>query len=282
MHNKRATRTIYKVGQWITPLATGVAVFPGVLANVDSQSPPYNTWPMMVLSAVKFLNDWSLLLYVIAAAMFFLGWLFQRVGNPWVWEKIQYLVDRIDKDVFKGLTRDRENRHRVTLFQRKRFVLRANQPGSFWFWSYGKGRHPWAGWLVPVSRSGHTAQTTRSIFYAPIDKNSHKVEGVVGQAWAENSSIFVPDLPDIQQNSLDEKAKKEYAKKTWSDINLVNRYASREQPPPRSIGAVPIEVGGKVWGALVFDSKAPKGVTNRKAKKHTVTVSLIGQLLEKA
>lgn len=51
--------------------------------------------------------------------------------------------------------------------------------------------------------------------------------------------------------------------------------------PPRSIGAIPIEVHGKIWGALVLDSKAPQGVTNEKIANFKLTAGMIGQLLEK-
>lgn len=282
MRNKQTSKfSLYRVGQWIAWIAAGMAVVLGLLADVEPQRPPFNTWPEMVLSTIKFLNDWSLVLYVIIPLLFVFAWSLRCTGDPWVWEKIQYLVNGIDEKVFQDLTRDRENRHRVTLFQRKQFVLFVRRPGSSWFWPYGEKGHPWSGWLVPVLRSGHTAQNTRSIFYAPRGKNSHKVEGVVGQAWAEQRTIIVDKLPDIQQNNP-ETMKEEYAKKTWCDVNLVDRYTDREQPPPRSIGAVPIEVRGKPWGALVFDSKALEGITNRKAKQYTLTVSLIGHLLEKA
>ena len=144
--------------------------------------------------------------------------------------------------------------------------------------SYGRGCH---GWLVPVLRSGHTAQVSRSIFLAPSDGSSHEVEGVVGKAWSSKSTVIVDQLKEIRDNSA-LRTRKTYATKTFSDVGFVDRYIAQNRTPPRSIGAIPIEVHGKIWGALVLDSQEPDGVTKEKTNQFKLTTNLIGQLLEKA
>ena len=145
-------------------------------------------------------------------------------------------------------------------------------------WSYGRGCH---GWLVPVLRSGHTAQVSRSIFLAPSGGSSHEVEGVVGKAWSSKSTVIVDQLKEIRNNSA-LRTRKTYATKTFSDVGFVDRYIAQNRTPPRSIGAIPIEVHGKIWGALVLDSQEPDGVTKEKTNQFKLTTNLIGQLLEKA
>ncbi len=73
-----------------------------------------------------------------------------------------------------------------------------------------------------------------------------------------------------------------YANKTFCEAGVVDRYLAQNRTPPRSIGAIPIEVHGKIWGALVLDSKEPHGVSNEKTNQFKLTTNLIGQLLEKA
>lgn len=169
----------------------------------------------------------------------------------------------------------------MTLFKRKSFAWKIRRPGSRKYWPYGAGYFPWSGWLMPVLRSGHTAQTSSSAFLAPSGELSHKVKGVVGRAWASKNIIVVDNLSKIHQDSAP-KTKETYARKTFCEIDWVERCLGRNRQPPRSIGAIPIEVHGEIWGALVLDSKAPHGVTDEKIANFKLTAGMIGQLLEKS
>ena len=103
----------------------------------------------------------------------------------------------------------------------------------------------------------------------------------MGKAWASKTTIIVDSLKEIRQNSAI-KTKKTYANKTFCDVSIVDRYLAQNRTPPRSVGAIPIEVHGKIWGALVLDSQEPDGVTEEKTNQFKLTTELIGQLLEKA
>lgn len=280
MRRKKIRKILYTTGSWANTAAI-IPVILGVFSEVDSSRSPYSSWPAVILRAIDYLNDWSLPLYALAIMMLIYGTLARRAGDPWIWEKIQYLIDGMRDRLWEDLEAARMDEHRVTLFQRKSFVLFLRKPGASILWPYGRGCYPWSGWLVPVLRSGHTAQVSRSIFLAPSGGTSHKVEGVVGEAWASKTTIIIDSLNKIRQNSAI-KTKKTYADKTFCDVSIVDRYLAQNRTPPRSIGAIPIQVHGKIWGALVLDSQEPDGVTEEKTNQFKLTTDLLGQLLEKA
>ena len=172
---------LYMSGSW----ANSAAIVPAILtvsSEVDSSRPPYNSWPELILRVIDYLNDWSFLLYTLVIVLLLYAPLAHRAGDPWLWEKIQYLIDGMRDRLWEDFENARMDEHRVTIFQRKSFVLFLKRPRTSMLWPYGQGCHPWSGWLVPVLRSGHTAQVSRSIFLAPSGGTSHKVEGVVGKA----------------------------------------------------------------------------------------------------
>lgn len=280
MRRKSIRKLLYTTGSWANVAAIILAIL-GVSTEVDSSRSPYSSWPAVILRAIDYLNDWSLLLYTLVIAMLIYGPLARKAGDPWIWEKIHYLVDGMRDRLWEDFETARMDEHRVTLFQRKSFILFLRRYGASMVWPYGHGVHPWSGWLVPILRSGHTAQVSRSIFLAPSGGTSHKVEGVVGKAWASKSTIIINDLMEIRQDSA-LRTKKAYATKTFCDVSVVNRYLDQNRTPPRSIGAIPIEVHGKIWGALVLDSQDPRGVTDENTNQFKLTTNLIGQLLEKA
>ena len=252
----------------------------GLLSEADFSRPPLSHWPEGISGIAVSLKDQSLMLYVIIVALFFYSLLAQRAGDPWIREKIQYLIDGVRERLYEDFGTDRLDEHRVTLFKRKGFAWKIRRPGSRKYWPYGADYFPWSGWLMPVLRSGHTAQTSASAFLAPSGELSHKVKGVVGRAWASKNTIVVDNLSEIRQDSA-LRTKEIYARKTFCEIDWVERCLGQNRQPPRSIGAIPIEVHGKIWGALVLDSKAPHGVTDEKIANFKLTASMIGQLLEK-
>ena len=280
MRRKLIQKILYATGSWANIAAIIPAIL-GVFSEVDSSRSPYSSWPAVILRVTDYLNDWSLLLYTLVIVILIYGPLARRAGDPWVWENIQYLIDGMRDHIWEDFETARMDEHRVTLFQRKSFALFLRRPKSSMLWPYGRGCHPWSGWLVPVLRSGHTAQVSRSIFLAPSGGTSHTVEGVVGKAWSSKSTIIINDLKKIHQDSA-LTTKRTYATKTFCDVGFVDRYLAQNRTPPRSIGAIPIEVHGKIWGALVLDSQEPHGVSNEKTNQFKLTTKLIGKLLERA
>ena len=272
---------LYVSGKYAYGVMGSLIVLLGLLSEADFSRPTFSHWPEGILGIVVSLKDYSLMLYIIIVALFFYSLLAKRAGDPWIREKIQYLIDGVRDRLYEDFGTDRLDEHRVTLFKRTGFAWKICRPGSRKHWPYGAGYFPWSGWLMPVLRSGHTAQTSSSAFLAPTSGElSHKVNGVVERAWASKNTIVVDNLNEIRQDSA-LRTKENYARKTFCDIDWVERCLDQKRQPPRSIGAIPIEVHGKIWGALVLDSKAPHGVTNEKIANFKLTAGMIGQLLEK-
>jgi len=168
------------------------------------------------------------------------------------------------EEAFNIAEDDAVHNHRVTLFKRSRLI--------WWIWPWrsryspwGKMRAPWSGWLVPLVRSGHTTQRSRTVFLAPDDADN--VEGVVGQVWARDRVIVVEDLPDLCGNATDQDIAA-YALKTWVPDAWVRWRLRSGKQCPRSICGIPVEVNGSRWGVIVLDSYSPDGL---KHKSHAWT-----------
>lgn len=183
------------------------------------------------------------------------------IGPPWVWDTIHYLLD-----TFRGYVFEEEggplHHHRVTLFKYVRV--------RFWLC-----RWPWSGWLVPVERSGHTTQKSRTAFLAPDDAD--RAEGVAGQTWAQNRVVPLDKLPDINENPpCDVLA--EYARRTW----IAEARLQKQRQHARSFCGIPVEVKGKLWGVIVLDSRNPEVINQNADQFYSLIGRFLGKLLERA
>ena len=272
-------RLCYKASTWVEFLIGPVTVGYGFVTKV--QPATYKVWPAPAPAIVEWCqrNSFPIVLTIGGSAI--VVWLLRWRGNPWFWDKLQALLNRCQEvayDRFKGHIKDH---HRVTLFRHQTWYLDWRHPfcpgGQPWSWK--DGRLPWSGWLVPVLRSGNTSQRTRAVFLAP-DAGS-KAEGIAGKAWASNSIAYVDKLKAPDRSSNDRK-KKVYARRTNCSDAVVESYVKDGRSLPSSIGANMVEVNGKPWGVLVFDSADPDGVTGEVMTNFTVAMLSISQLLEKA
>lgn len=82
--------------------------------------------------------------------------------------------------------------------------------------------------------------------------------------------------------SSSEAQKSKYAKRTFTSLEYIERAIELKKPLPLSLGAMPVFVHGKIWGVLVLDSQSSDGVTEEVLDNFSLTVEIIGQLLEKA
>ncbi|MNL68897.1 hypothetical protein D3C87_1936850 [compost metagenome] len=92
---------------------------------------------------------------------------------------------------------------------------------------------------------------------------------------------MLSDLPEIKPGTGAAK-KESYAKVTKSSVRFVERYLAEGRTLPRSMAAVPVECNGKLWGIIVLDSLTSLAVTQESVEHYTLTVALIGHLLERA
>ncbi|HET9767111.1 MAG TPA: GAF domain-containing protein, partial [Thermoanaerobaculia bacterium] len=165
-----------------------------------------------------------------------------RFSSPWLWGAVHDILTGLQQDLFKtefsqGQPRDL---HRVTLFKR-----------CGWRWARCKWPH--SGWLLAVSRSGHTTQSSESAFRAPDTGPAERAEGFAGSTWRTDEIILKENLPDVSSDPTKEQIE-EYAKSTWCKVE----YVKQRKPAARSYVGVPIHVKGRPWGVLIIDSANPK------------------------
>lgn len=167
-------------------------------------------------------------------------------GQPKLWDCIHFMLNDFRGEAFSE-EQASQAFHRVTLFQHKTCCF------SIQAWRLYK-TGPLAGWLVPVERSGHLTRKCKTRFPAT---DAGKTAGVAGQTWLKNLCIYMENLPELTASSPDTLVE-EYAQKTWSDPTwLKKELAKNGKVLPRSYCGIPIEIKGKPWGVLLFDSAGP-------------------------
>lgn len=269
-------RLCYRYSSAIELVGSSSAIALGVLLSLDKESGWFSDSTGFIM-LLEFLGDYVIILYAIFLFLFFFGRCVKRWGDPWVWDKIQFILDQYQEKVFD--TDDPKDHHRVTLFKCKRRCIFARH------WSSRNWFLPWgdtpliSDYLIPVRRSGHISQKSSAVFHVPDD--SDKAEGVAGRAWSSRKSVVLNDLPDINQKDPGVTVRRRYAENSNSNVEMVNCYIEAGRNMPRSIAAIPVEVYGKPWGVVVLDSRHERGVTDESVVNYSLTVALIGQLLER-
>lgn len=195
--------------------------------------------------------------------------------NPKQNELIKFILNQYRDKAFNIEPGDPEDHHRVTLFKykRKHFQLKSSYwvtNKSFWSWL---GRFWPKPHLVFFLRSGKLSQTTNVVF--PVYDESDKTNGWAAHVWSTGCAAIVDHLPDPSNGGA-----QEYATKTKSTIEVVERYCSVNRAMPRAIAAIPIEVHGAAWGVLVLDSRRPNGVSKNSIDNFKITVAAIQKILE--
>ena len=194
------------------------------------------------------------------------AWLIRGLGDPRLHAVADEVLNRFRDGVFGRDDGDYAH-HRVTLFKHHRF-----RPFGF---NLKEDGWPLSGWLVPLARSGHTAQKTNVRFLAP--DNTDKAQGVAGRAWAARSgTASATKLPDVQRNTraLDIR---QYAEQT----NVPESWVRKRSPRARSLVGFTIETpDGKPWGVLVVDSTNPDLDLVKARMQYDHHGRVLGQIVE--
>lgn len=176
------------------------------------------------------------------------------VGEPWLWATIKDILTSFQRDVFDSLgDGELSADHRVTLYKYQRFCLWPRGRGPI-YWPWGKGTHPWSGWLVPMVRAGPRSPAT-TVFLVGDGKG---YEGVCGAAFCEQHGVVEKngsDLPNITNQSVDVEIA-EYAQKTFVSPEMVKRRLLRKRPCARYFLALRVEVQSEHWGVVMIDSRS--------------------------
>jgi hypothetical protein len=202
-----------------------------------------------------------LLILVFGMVTLATKYLSSLIGAPWVWATVQKVLNEVRKDAFNRQPEDPIHAHRITLFKRVAWRWRVRPTRGSWWRPWGTGHWPWSGWLVPISRSGHTTQRSEAVFLAPDDAD--KCEGIAGQVWARDQTIILENLPDLNIGCPTDQNITDYATRAWLPESWVRRRLNEGKPFARSLCGIPVEVNGRLWGVLVLDSRNPDGINRR-------------------
>lgn len=205
--------------------------------------------------------------------------LVKQRADPWVVEKLQFILDEYQAKVFRNANAPQDH-NRVTLFKFRKCLWYRRHWREPRRWAVFKTRRVLGDYLVPYMRSGHMTLKTKTVFFIDSE-NSNRSEGVAGRAWSHRGVVVLPDLPLITPTA-GARTRENYAKVTQVSQRFLDRYLSEQRGLPRSMAAIPVECNGKLWGVIVLDSLDPLSVTAESVEHYTLTVALIGHLLERA
>lgn len=182
------------------------------------------------------------------------------IGDPSKWRVVHHVLEEFQEHIF-GDENGELHEHRVTLFKHVR-------------WRMSLRGAPWTGWLVPVERSGNTTHHSVTYFKAPDEAD--KLEGVAGIAWNSRKAVEVELLPDLNAIGCTEEHFQDYAKRTRSNLEKAKAKKFRA----RSYYAIPVEVKGERWGALVIDSRSSTLKKKKIRDQQHFVLSFLSKTLE--
>jgi hypothetical protein len=263
MRFRRWLSFFYSFALWAQVAAGALVAIFGGLQKADlvamQKKAPTLDWLFGFLGSLQANIWWQLPLMAVLAGV--LGLLRKHLGSPWLWDAVKFHLDAIRETAFAISDDDAQHHHRVTLFKHVK-------------WSFCCRQWPWSGWLVAVERSGHTTRSGVLKFKAP--DNADEAEGVAGLTWARNRVVRVSKLPDLTENSGEDQLET-YAKNTGLKVDDVRKWL----PKARSLTGIPVEVGGRLWGIIVLDSRRPDAIVQQHENSHRLVGKLLGKLLEK-
>lgn len=270
---------IYKLGSWLYLGCPASIIVINMINSYDLPEDVAKSRPI-VNHLLQVFEEQSVHIMLLLCVFFLLGLLMKRLGDQWVLEKLQFILDEYQGKAFKTNGDAIPTDHnRVTLFKFKTKVIKVRHWTTTRKFGWSSGKHPlFSDYLIPILRSGHLSKKTRIAFHAP--DSGDDAEGVAGRAWASQEAATVAGLPTIGRSSP-QRDIKNYARSTYSDEAMIRKYISENKPMPCSIVAIPVERKGKKWGVVVLDSRYPNGLSKNAVDDYQLTVALIGHLLER-
>src|SRR5258708_9549690 len=196
----------------------------------------------------------------------------EKLERDWLWYIVQEIIDRIAFEAFLGIGGPAH--HRATLFRHQwcwcPTPLRLN------WWPWGWGRWPGSGWLVPIVRSGHATQRSRTVFLAPDDADN--IEGVVGAVWSDGREL-TKRLPRVIDRNATLAEIEAYSRETWVTVAWITQQVAARKGMAASFRGLTIEVKGRKWGVIILDSRDPAALqADLNMPQHAFVV---GKLLER-
>lgn len=268
LHQKRYSYILHRVSRRATVWLT---IFVGIEAGFTKlPERPDFIWLYQFTQWQANEHGWWLILCSSALVGLF-TFLQKRTGSPAVWDTLHALLCGTQTLVFPSDRFEVPNFHRVTLFRGQSYSGPRDVLGIMRGFFVER-----IAWLVPIVRSRHTDQITKTKFR--VGDKELDCSGIAGRSWFEDRIVAIANLPDLHNNDVSEDEWKDYAKK--SHVPLQDLKAMH--PHARSILAVPVKVQGKLWGALVFDSRSPDPIDQGNVENLCDMLSQhLGQMIER-
>ncbi len=235
---------------WIARILFGTASAVNIIAASLGSLKVKPTEGLIHFTLRSFAEDhcWWIILAATSIIAVTSGFL-RLAGAPKATKMVQDMLDELQGAIFSGKGYEVPTDHKVTLFKVSSYSC---LEGRFWRICHQFGRKP--RWLVPVARSGHMNQNTRTAFRVTDDGRT--CEGLAGQAWARQKMMEVCALPNMRGNPYQH----------LIDLYAARTFVTKEVVKEKKAGAcallaVPLLVRGEHWGVLVFDSTNPAQIS---------------------
>jgi len=224
---------VYHILRDIEWLIGGIAAVIGAAIAPDvSKSPEFIRPVLFWLQSYSWLPPFILFMIAISVG------LRRLIERFWKKERVIDYLDSVCDGVFGP---DVEGRRVVTLYK-----ARPKKSG----WKRQLKGHI----LEPIARGGRDYKAMTETFFVPDNLDEvEKNHGVVGKAFHEGKIIRVEGLPNLKDD-LEEHEFDDYAERTFIKPERVRSVLYLAC----ALYGIPIYVGKRRWGALVFDSRDPK------------------------
>jgi hypothetical protein len=226
---------------WVCTIFNGLAV-------VWTKLPTFSGEPSWYTSARELGRGWGDVAIFAFSVGIFVSALVQRiVGRMATWDTLHSFISDL-----RSVMVDPENENPTTSKATIYRAVKVCPEDGWWDWiwcRFKSGRR----WLVPVVRSHHLDQRTKTCF--PISDDPAQCIGVAGQAWAQEQILFV-SLPDVSGENPYPKVLSSYRTRGFVTMEWIKKH----KPTCRTVLAIPLVVAGEHWGVLVFHTKTVNGV----------------------
>ena len=224
-------------------------LFPLSLTMSDKIALEYGQGVLDFVVWVRLKTPWAVPIATALASL--MRKLRKHIGSAKVYRAVHAILDQMQQLAFADRLNDGDSNpshHRVTVFRLIRWRIGFPLVGRI----LGK-------WLLAVERSGELSRRT-SVYFSACDERK-TAEGIAGAAFALNRTIKKSKLPNVAKNCKRSRSKLNIAVKKYAKETFVSEpWVMVERPEGRSFIGMPLIVGGKKWGSLVFDSRSKKEI----------------------
>lgn len=274
MHGRRFRTQIYKLARLAEYVGLGCTILLAGVYRAGLSNDGVPGYLSFIVESVE-RDGWFYLLVAGLAAS--AGAIVARATrSPGFWAAMDSVIEEVREHSFdrEMLDNDDFHCHRATLFRYNPTYWRLLVTPSRWrgrLNPWGGTRGPTSGWLVPVARSGHTTQFSRTVFLAPDDAKN--AEGAAGKIWARKGELGAINLCEVRPDSPSEEIST-YAREANVSVELVHARLRKGLAIPRCLAGFPVfKSRNRLWGVIVLDSERVDAILPPQARFQVVKIA---------